>query len=157
VKSVVAVLRNPPEHVVKAITGPLEKYILSELNAWELQLVPKEKEHDWVTLALTPNFAVLGKKLGKKMKDVNNAVRALDHDVSCCTCPDYVLFIGITRILMSLFSLHLNRRQLSVLKKENWKLLVFYLTLRLSWNLSCLFPRKVMNGSRLVVRTGRWL
>jgi len=80
VKSVAAVLRNPPENVVKGLTGPLKSYILSELNAWDLQLVPKEQEHDWVTLALTPNFKVLGKKLGKKMKEVGNAVKALSHE-----------------------------------------------------------------------------
>jgi isoleucyl-tRNA synthetase len=82
IKTVVAVLRNPPDHVVKGLAGALQKYILSELNAWELQVVPKEQEHDWVTLSLAPNFPVLGKKLGKKMKDVNNAVRALSHVVS---------------------------------------------------------------------------
>ena len=82
VKTVVAVLRNPPEHVVNGLAGPLQKYILSELNAWELQVVPKEQEHDWVTLSLAPNFAVLGKKLGKRMKDVNTTVRALTHEVS---------------------------------------------------------------------------
>lgn len=80
VKSVVAILRNPPEHVVNGLKGPLKSYILSELNSWELQLVPKAEEHDWVTLALTPNFKVLGKKLGKKMKEVGNAVKALSHE-----------------------------------------------------------------------------
>jgi len=92
IKTVVAILRNPPKHVEDGINGPLKQYILSELNAWELQLVPKEQEHDWVTLALTPNFAVLGKKLGKQMKDVNNAVRALSHEVSHflrCLLPLY--------------------------------------------------------------------
>jgi isoleucyl-tRNA synthetase len=56
VKSVVAVLRNPGEHVVSGITGPLKTYILSELNAWDFTVVPKEQEHDWVTLSLLPNF-----------------------------------------------------------------------------------------------------
>ena len=82
IKSIVAVLRNPPAHVVAGVTGPLKKYILSELNAWEFQIVPKEQEHDWVTLSLTPNFPVLGKKLGKKMKEVGDAVRGLSHEVS---------------------------------------------------------------------------
>jgi len=81
VKSVVAVLRNPSENVVNAIAGPLKKYILSELNAWEFIVVPKEQQHDWVTLSLTPDFKVLGKKLGKKMKAVGAAVKKLSHDV----------------------------------------------------------------------------
>lgn len=93
VKSVAAILRNPPEHVVKGLTGPLKSYILSELNAWELQLVSKEQEHDWVTLALTPNFAALGKKLGKKMKDVGNAVKALSHEVRANVAIFLVLFV----------------------------------------------------------------
>lgn len=80
IKSISVVLRNPPAHVVAGVTGPLKQYILSELNAWELKIVPQEKEHEWVTLALTPNFSVLGKKLGKKMKDVGNAVRGLSHE-----------------------------------------------------------------------------
>jgi isoleucyl-tRNA synthetase len=82
VKNVVAILRNPSENVVRGITGPLKKYILSELNAWEFTVIPKEEEHDWVTLALTPNFEALGKKLGKKMNAVNTAVRAMSHQVS---------------------------------------------------------------------------
>jgi isoleucyl-tRNA synthetase len=81
VKTVVAILRNPSETVVKGITGPLKQYILSELNAWDFQVVPKEQEHDWVTLSLTPNFEVLGKKFGKKMKSINDAVRNLKHEV----------------------------------------------------------------------------
>jgi isoleucyl-tRNA synthetase len=82
VKSLVAILRNPSENVVKGITGPLKNYILSELNAWDFTVVPEEEQHDWVTLALTPDFKVLGKKLGKKMKAVGAAVKKLTHDVS---------------------------------------------------------------------------
>mmetsp|Transcript_22687 Transcript_22687/g.52171 ORF Transcript_22687/g.52171 Transcript_22687/m.52171 type:complete len:1102 (-) Transcript_22687:64-3369(-) len=80
IKTVVAVLRNPAPHVVEGITGPLKKYVLSELNAWDFQVVPKENEHDWVTLSLTPNFKLLGKKLGKKMKAVKEYVSAMTHD-----------------------------------------------------------------------------
>ena len=81
VKSVVAVLRNPGEHVVTSITGPLKKYILSELNAWDFTVVPKEQEHDWVTLSLLPNFKALGKKLGKKLPAVQKKVKSLSHEV----------------------------------------------------------------------------
>jgi isoleucyl-tRNA synthetase len=80
VKSVVAILRKPSENVVKGINGPLKKYVLSELNAWDFTVVPKEDQHDWVTLSLTPDFKALGKKLGKKMKAVGAAVKALSHD-----------------------------------------------------------------------------
>lgn len=79
VKSVTVILRNPSANVVESINGPLKGYILSELNAWELVVVPKEEEHEWVTLALTPNFNVLGKKLGKKMKDFKGFVTGLSH------------------------------------------------------------------------------
>lgn len=82
VKLVVAILRNPAPHIVQGITGPLKKYILSELNAWDFSVVPKEEEHDWVTLSLTPNFEVLGKKLGSKMKAVNQLVRGMNHDAA---------------------------------------------------------------------------
>eukprot|EP00551_Chaetoceros_affinis_P005894 CAMPEP_0203662048 /NCGR_PEP_ID=MMETSP0090-20130426/151_1 /ASSEMBLY_ACC=CAM_ASM_001088 /TAXON_ID=426623 /ORGANISM="Chaetoceros affinis, Strain CCMP159" /LENGTH=1150 /DNA_ID=CAMNT_0050524789 /DNA_START=83 /DNA_END=3532 /DNA_ORIENTATION=- len=79
VMNVVVVLRNPSEAIVKAITGPLKKYILSELNAWELTIVPKEDEQNWVTLSLAPDFRVLGRKLGKKMKAVKTFVTSLSH------------------------------------------------------------------------------
>jgi isoleucyl-tRNA synthetase len=81
VKLIVAVLRNPGAHVVDSITGPLKKYILSELNAWDFTVVPKDQEHDWVTLALIPNFKALGKKLGNKMPAVLKAVKAMSHEV----------------------------------------------------------------------------
>eukprot|EP00566_Odontella_aurita_P004184 CAMPEP_0113545400 /NCGR_PEP_ID=MMETSP0015_2-20120614/11240_1 /TAXON_ID=2838 /ORGANISM="Odontella" /LENGTH=1181 /DNA_ID=CAMNT_0000445761 /DNA_START=46 /DNA_END=3591 /DNA_ORIENTATION=+ /assembly_acc=CAM_ASM_000160 len=85
VKQVVVVLRNPSENVVAGITGTLKAYILSELNAWDFVVVPKEQEHDWVTLSLTPDFAVLGKKLGKKMKAVKAAITGMSHEdaVAC--------------------------------------------------------------------------
>mmetsp|Transcript_3877 Transcript_3877/g.9228 ORF Transcript_3877/g.9228 Transcript_3877/m.9228 type:complete len:1170 (-) Transcript_3877:109-3618(-) len=79
VKSVVAILRSPPEHVVKGLTGPLKKYILSELNAWDFQVVPEEEQQDWVTLSLTPNFKLLGKKVGKKMKAIASKVKTMTH------------------------------------------------------------------------------
>lgn len=83
VKNVTVVLRNPSAKVVESITGPLKGYILSELNAWDLVVVPKEQEKEWVTLGLTPNFTLLGKKLGKKMKDFKTLVTGMSHEVSC--------------------------------------------------------------------------
>lgn len=79
VKNIAVVLRNPCESVIKAITGPLKTYILSELNAWDLIIVAKEDEHEWVTLSLTPNFKLLGKKFGKKMKTVASAIQKMTH------------------------------------------------------------------------------
>jgi isoleucyl-tRNA synthetase len=79
VKSVVAILRSPPAHVVAGLTGSLKKYILSELNAWDFQVVPEEEQHEWVTLSLTPNFKVLGKKVGKKMKAIAASVKKMTH------------------------------------------------------------------------------
>jgi len=79
VKSVVAILRSPPDHVVKGLTGPLKKYVLSELNAWDFQVVPEEEQQDWVTLSLTPNFKILGKKVGKKMKAIATSVKKMTH------------------------------------------------------------------------------
>jgi isoleucyl-tRNA synthetase len=80
VKNVTVILRDADEQIVAGITGPLKTYILSELNTWDFQVVPKENEHEWVTLSLTPNFKEVGKKLGKKMKDVQTAVVAMTHD-----------------------------------------------------------------------------
>ncbi|EEC45000.1 predicted protein [Phaeodactylum tricornutum CCAP 1055/1] len=80
IKTIVAILRNPADYVVAGITGPLKRYILSELNVWDFKVVPAEEEHDWVTLALTPDFKVLGKKLGSKMKAVSAAVKGLSHE-----------------------------------------------------------------------------
>merc|ERR1712176_805369 len=80
VKNVVAIFRDVPDNVIDGITGPLKNYILSELNTWEFTVITKEEQHDWVTLSLTPNFTVLGKKLGKKMKACSAAVKALTHD-----------------------------------------------------------------------------
>jgi isoleucyl-tRNA synthetase len=80
VKMVVAILSNPAPHIVAGLTGPLKSYILSELNAWDLYVVPKEEEHDWVKLRLSPNFSKLGKKLGKKMKGFKDFVLNLCHE-----------------------------------------------------------------------------
>eukprot|EP00586_Coscinodiscus_wailesii_P002114 CAMPEP_0172483452 /NCGR_PEP_ID=MMETSP1066-20121228/10478_1 /TAXON_ID=671091 /ORGANISM="Coscinodiscus wailesii, Strain CCMP2513" /LENGTH=1157 /DNA_ID=CAMNT_0013247349 /DNA_START=273 /DNA_END=3746 /DNA_ORIENTATION=- len=79
VKEVYVVLDSPTENVVKGISGPLKHYILSELNAWDFIVVPKEEEDQWVKMSLAPNFTILGRKLGKKMKDVKKTIEALSH------------------------------------------------------------------------------
>jgi len=80
VKSVVVILRNPSPSVVTSLTGPLKKYILSELNAWNFVVVRKEEEKDWVKMSLQPNFKMLGKKLGKKMGAVKKIVENMSHE-----------------------------------------------------------------------------
>lgn len=85
VKSVVVILRNPSDSVVQGITGPLKNYILSELNAWDFKVVSKEEEHEWVKLSLTPDFKVLGKKFGKKMKSAKEYITKMSHaDAVAC-------------------------------------------------------------------------
>ena len=79
VTNIVVVLRNPSENVVNSITGSLKGYTLSELNAWDLTIVPEVQEHEWVTLSLTPDFKKLGKKFGIKMKTVAEAIKAMSH------------------------------------------------------------------------------
>eukprot|EP00554_Chaetoceros_debilis_P006576 CAMPEP_0194072646 /NCGR_PEP_ID=MMETSP0149-20130528/329_1 /TAXON_ID=122233 /ORGANISM="Chaetoceros debilis, Strain MM31A-1" /LENGTH=1167 /DNA_ID=CAMNT_0038752545 /DNA_START=98 /DNA_END=3601 /DNA_ORIENTATION=+ len=79
VKNIAVILRNPSANLVKNVTGPLKDYILSELNAWGLTIVPQEEEHEWVTLSLTPVFSVLGKKFGKKMKAVSTFIKDIKH------------------------------------------------------------------------------
>lgn len=97
VKCVTVILRNPSDHVVKSINGPLKGYILSELNAWDLVVVPKEQEHEWVTLALTPNFNILGRKLGKKIKDFKAMVTSMSHaDAVACLENGGLDFEGLT-------------------------------------------------------------
>mmetsp|Transcript_9074 Transcript_9074/g.20499 ORF Transcript_9074/g.20499 Transcript_9074/m.20499 type:complete len:1170 (-) Transcript_9074:247-3756(-) len=97
VKCVTVILRNPSAHVIESINGPLKGYILSELNAWDLVVVPKEKEHEWVTLALTPNFNILGRKLGKKIKDFKALVTSMSHaDAVACLENGGLDFEGLT-------------------------------------------------------------
>ena len=97
VKCVTVILRNPSTNVIESLNGPLKGYILSELNAWDLVIVPKEEEHEWVTLSLTPNFNLLGRKLGKKMKDFKTHVTSMSHaDAVACLENGGLDFEGLT-------------------------------------------------------------
>lgn len=97
VKSVTVILRNPSDNVIESLNGQLKAYILSELNAWDLVIVPKEEEHEWVTLALQPNFNILGRKLGKKIKDFKTHVTAMSHaDAVACLEKGELDFEGLT-------------------------------------------------------------
>jgi isoleucyl-tRNA synthetase len=81
VKSVVVILRNMKSTIVESLTGPLKSYILSELNAWDFSIVNKADEQNWVTLSLTPDFSLLGKKLGPKMKSAKDFITNMSHVV----------------------------------------------------------------------------
>jgi len=97
VKCVTVILRNPSANVIESLNGPLKGYILSELNAWDLVIVPKEEEHEWVTLSLTPNFNLLGRKLGKKMKAFKTHVTSMTHaDAVACLENGGLDFEGLT-------------------------------------------------------------
>lgn len=97
VKSIVVVLRNPSAYVIEAITGPLKKYILSELNAWDLVVVPKQEEHEWVKLSLVPDFKILGRKFGKKMKIAKNVITSMGHaEAMACLQNGSLEIEGIT-------------------------------------------------------------
>ena len=78
-------LKNPvkevivihPDARVLADVASLGGYVTDELNA--LQLVTSSDEAEWATLTATPDAALLGKRLGKDLKAVSAAVRALPH------------------------------------------------------------------------------
>mmetsp|Transcript_47926 Transcript_47926/g.70957 ORF Transcript_47926/g.70957 Transcript_47926/m.70957 type:complete len:1172 (+) Transcript_47926:169-3684(+) len=83
--SVNVILRNPSKNVIDGITGPLKNYILSELNAWNFNVVPQEEEEQWVKMSLLPNLSILGKKLGEKTKPVSKFIREMSHaDAMAC-------------------------------------------------------------------------
>jgi len=79
IKSLTIILRNPSAHLLDQLNGPLRGYILSELNAWDINIVGKEVEMEWVKLTMLPNFAVLGKKLGKKIGEVKKYLTKMSH------------------------------------------------------------------------------
>jgi len=85
VKSVVVILRNANSYVIESLIGPLKNYILSELNAWDFTIVSKADEQHWVTLSLTPDFSLLGKKLGSKMNAAKIFINKMSHLVSVST------------------------------------------------------------------------
>jgi len=93
VKQLVVVLRNASPSILDALNGVLRQYILSELNAWDFYIVPKEEEEQWVKLSLTPNFTVLGKKLGKKMKVVKNLVQGMTHSQAVKALEEGVIIV----------------------------------------------------------------
>ena len=58
--------------------GALERYVQAELNVKAVRY--EQDEGRYITLAAKPNFPVLGKRLGKRMKAFAAKIRALDAD-----------------------------------------------------------------------------
>ena len=94
IKNVVVVLRNPNSFIGDSIAGSLKKYILSGLNTWDITVVKKEDEHEWIKLSLIPNFKVLGKKLGEKMKAAKQYITNLSHSVSLLSTTENCIPFG---------------------------------------------------------------
>jgi isoleucyl-tRNA synthetase len=55
---------------------PLEPYLRAELNVQEIRYDTDEAAH--IEVVARPNFPLLGKRLGKRMKSFQQAIRALD-------------------------------------------------------------------------------
>jgi isoleucyl-tRNA synthetase len=114
IKSVVVIFRDPSENVVNGITGPLKKYILSELNAWDFHVVPTAEAHEWITLSLTPDFSILGRKLGKKMKAVQAHISKMTHEVRNLRLSSKIIHCFASNLCFAvLFSCRIGCRRLS--------------------------------------------
>jgi len=88
------VLRNPSTELLAQLNGPLRGYILSELNAWDLTIVEKEDEDQWVNLSLAPNFAILGKKLGKQIGQAKKVLTGMSHKEAIAALESGSVTIG---------------------------------------------------------------
>ncbi|KAJ8611428.1 hypothetical protein CTAYLR_009009 [Chrysophaeum taylorii] len=73
VKSVIVV--STDDSSLRALRE-LEPYLLSELNAWAVDLTTDVDR--WCALSALPNLPVLGKRLGKRAKKAAEVVKALD-------------------------------------------------------------------------------
>ena len=63
--------------ILNAVRG-LEDYVRSELNVKEVRYVTKES--DYIELYAKPNFPVLGKRLGKRMKQYQGLIESMTPD-----------------------------------------------------------------------------
>ena len=63
--------------VLEAIRG-LDEYVRSELNVKEVRYVTEET--DYIVLYAKPNFPVLGKRLGKRMKEYQELIESMTPD-----------------------------------------------------------------------------
>jgi isoleucyl-tRNA synthetase len=156
VKLIAVVLRNPGAHVVESLTGPMKKYVLSELNAWEFTVVPAEQEHDWVTLSLIPNFKALGKKVGSKMPAVKSAVNGLSHEVRWFRgCRSLLLYRNDNRPgLIIACSFYLCRMRSGASGKASLRWRASFWTRQLNLNQSWTFHGKATTGKRPSKLTG---
>jgi isoleucyl-tRNA synthetase len=80
VKSLVICVTASEADVVENLKNSLDSYIRSELNVWDVKYVTREEEHEWVTISLLPNLAILGKKLGKSMGLVTKYLKEMKHE-----------------------------------------------------------------------------
>ncbi|GJX71272.1 isoleucine--tRNA ligase, cytoplasmic isoform X2, partial [Tanacetum coccineum] len=69
---------HPNAEFLNDIAGKLKEYVLEELNV--KSVVPCNDLLKYATLRAEPDFSVLGKRLGKSMKVVGNAVKAMSQD-----------------------------------------------------------------------------
>ena len=63
--------------VLEAIRG-LDEYVRSELNVKEVRYATEET--DYIVLYAKPNFPVLGKRLGKRMKEYQELIESMTPD-----------------------------------------------------------------------------
>ena len=56
----------------------IEDLILAEVNVKEMEYLPSD--NDFIKKKIKPNFVILGKKLGGKMKTASNVIAALSQD-----------------------------------------------------------------------------
>lgn len=74
-REVIVVAANPED--IEALEY-LKQYFLSEVNTWNVKFDPNWE--NMCTLKVLPNWKDLGKRLGKKMKDVASAINALPKE-----------------------------------------------------------------------------
>ena len=79
-------VRQPLQKILIPISSPdmqtqlqqVESLILAEVNVKEIQYLPAD--NDFIRKKIKPNFVVLGKKLGAKMKLASQVINALSQD-----------------------------------------------------------------------------
>ena len=84
------VTKDEREH---AVLTKMEDIILEEVNV--KQIVYWEDEQEVVTYRAKPNFPVLGKVLGKRMKQASQAIQKLDSDMVAALISGKTLTIDI--------------------------------------------------------------
>ncbi|KAI3497709.1 hypothetical protein L1887_33203 [Cichorium endivia] len=73
---------HPDAEFLDDIVGKLKQYVLEEVNV--VSLVPCNDPLMYASLRAEPDFSVLGKRLGKSMRVVADAVKAMSQDEILC-------------------------------------------------------------------------